>query len=215
MVPSTLGRFPCRPRGSCLGCQQGLGPNLDHVALSRVHKWNNERAGGAQRLGKAGRGARQVNQGPTHLPLHPPRTPGGCPSWLPPTQLCEGGWQAHHRGRGLPGCPPVIIQAGLAALGQGRPPPTDLDGGREGHHHGPMRQNPRNQGLRTAHFSGDVLSVHCCHTLFVKPRAQPRHTHSTWGKHRVSQGPSGPAQPPPRPGPRSSGLGRPCPCPRS
>ena len=108
-----------------------------------------------------------------------------------------------------------MIQAGLAALGQGRPPPTDPDGGREGRHHGLVRQNPRNQGLRTAHFSGDVLSVHCCHTLFVKPRAQPRHTHSTQGKHRVSQGPSGPAQPPPHPGPRSSGPGRPCPCPRS
>ena len=24
VVPSTLGRFPCRRRGSCLGCQQGL-----------------------------------------------------------------------------------------------------------------------------------------------------------------------------------------------
>lgn len=87
VMPSTLGRFPCRPRGSCLGRQKGLGPNLDHVAHSRVHKWNNERASGAQRLGKAGHGARQVNQGPTHLPLHPPRTPGVAapPGYHPPS----------------------------------------------------------------------------------------------------------------------------------
>lgn len=70
-----------------------------------------------------------------------------------------------------------MIQAGLAALGQGRPPLTDLDGGREGRHHGPVGQNPRNQGLRTAHFSGDVPSVHCCHTFICEaPGTAQTHT---------------------------------------
>ena len=105
-----------------------------------------------------------------------------------------------------------MIQAGLAALGQGRPPPTDLDGGREGRHHGPVKQNPRNQGLRTAHFSGDFLSVHCCHTSFVKPWAQPRH-HTAHGKAQVVIASSSPAQPLPCPCRRSSAMSRPCPYP--
>ena len=49
------------------------------------------------------------------------------------------------------------------------------------------------------------FSVHCCHTLFVKPWAQPRHHTEHSGKHRVSQ--SAPAQPnpylAPAPGPQA------------
>lgn len=89
-----------------------------------------------------------------------------------------------------------MIQAGLAALGQGRPPLTDLDGGREGRHHGPVRQNPRNQGLRTAHFSGDVPSVHCCHTFICEaPGTAQTHTEHM----RKAQSVPGPLWPSPAP----------------
>lgn len=80
------------------------------------------------------------------------------------------------------------------------------------HHRGPVRQDPRNQGLRTAALGEMFLSGHCCHTLFVKPRAQPRHTQSTWEKHSVSRGAPSPAQPSPPP-PQVLRHDRPCPCP--
>ena len=56
------------------------------------------------------------------------------------------------------------------------------------------------------------FSVHCCHTSFVKPWAQPRH-HTAHGKAQVVIACSSPAQPLPCPCRRSSAMSRPCPYP--
>lgn len=92
----------------------------------------------------------------------------------------------------------MMIQTGLGALGQGGPPLTDLDAAGVGgaHHHGPVRQDPRNQGLRIAHFRGNASQ---CSLLphFICEALGTAQTHTEhMGKARSA---AGPLQPGPAP----------------